>query len=310
MRFRGLDLNLLAALSMLLEERSVSRAAERLHLSQPSASAALARLREYFNDPLLEVQGKRMILTPLAAGLRPKLAELLGDVDRMISQTRTFDAATSTRWFRIAVSDYLVTVLFPHLMALLHEQAPRVRLDLRAPADSTRAMLEQGEIDLVLAPEPLCLPDHPAELLFEERFVVVGWERNPLLQEPLTEEAFYGTGHVATALGQISRASFAEDRVLARGRERRVEVTAFSFSQVPGLLVGTSRLALMHERLAVAMAPHYPIRFCAPPFEFPVMREMVHYHRGNSLDPSLQWLVEKTHEAARLCPASELMEGR
>jgi DNA-binding transcriptional LysR family regulator len=298
MRFRGLDLNLLAALAVLLEERSVSRSAERLHLSQPSASAALARLREYFNDPLLEVQGKRMILTPLALRLRPQLAELLGDVDRMISQTRTFDAATSTRCFRIAVSDYLVTVLFPRLMALLQAQAPQVRIDLRAPTDSTRAMLDQGEIDLMLAPEPLCLGDHPTELLFEERFVVVGWDANPLLQGPLTEEGFYAAGHVATALGQISRASFAEDRVLARGRERRVEVTAFSFTQVPGLLVGTSRLALMHERLAITMASHYPIRHCEPPFDFPVMREMVQYHRGNTLDPSLRWMVERIHEAA------------
>ena len=298
MRFRGLDLNLLAALAVLLEERSVSRSAERLHLSQPSASAALARLRDYFNDPLLESQGKRMVLTPLATRLQPQLAQLLGDVDRMISQARTFDPATSTRCFRIAVSDYLVTVLFPGLMSLLHREAPHVRLDLRAPTDSTRAMLEQGEIDLLLTPEPHCLGDHPTELLFEERFVVVGWAENPLLQEPLTEDGFYGAGHVATALGQISRASFAEDRVLARGRERRIEVIAFSFTQVPGLLVGTSRIALMHERLALALAPHYPIRHCMPPFQFPAMREMVQYHRSAAGDPTLQWMVQRIHDAA------------
>ena len=91
MRFKGLDLNLLVTLDVLIEERSVSRAAERLHLSQPSVSAALAKLRDYFNDPLLEIQGKRMVPTAHALQLRPVLAEVLGNVDRMIIQARHFD---------------------------------------------------------------------------------------------------------------------------------------------------------------------------------------------------------------------------
>ncbi|MEP7313847.1 MAG: LysR family transcriptional regulator [Pseudomonadota bacterium] len=298
MRFKGLDLNLLVALDVLLDERNVSRAAERLHLSQPSASAALARLREYFNDPLLEPQGKRMIPTAFALRLRPLLADVLVDVDRMLGEVRKFDATTSTRWFRIAVSDYLVAVLFPRLVQLLRTQAPLIRIDLQAPSDSTADLMEQGEIDVLLTPQEHCARDHPVELLFEERFVIAGCAQNPIFGGPLSEEAFYEAGHVVTAMGQVDRASFAEDRLQARGRERRVEIIAFSFTQVPDLLVGTPRLTVMHERLARTMATHYPIRYCDPPFDFPVMREMAQFHRSRQADPGLQWLLEKLHEAA------------
>jgi LysR family transcriptional regulator, nod-box dependent transcriptional activator len=298
MRFKGLDLNLLVALDVLLEERSVSRAAERLHLSQPSASAALARLREYFNDPLLESQGKRMIPTAFALRLRPLLADVLGDVDRMLGQARRFEPATSTRWFRIAVSDYLVAVLFPRLVRLVQEQAPDVRLDLQAPTDSTLELIERGEIDMLLTPQEHCARDHPMELLFEERFVVAGWDGNPVFDGPMTEDLFYAAGHVVTAMGQVDRASFGDDRLHARGRERRVEIVAFSFTQVPDLLVGTRRLSLMHERLARSMAERYPIRFCNPPFDFPAMREMAQFHRSRAADPGLQWLLARLREAA------------
>lgn len=300
MRFRGLDLNLLAALDVLLEERNVSRAAERLHLSQPSASAALARLREYFDDPLLEPRGKQMILTPLAVRLRPQLADLLATVERTIAQARRFDPATSTRWFRIAVSDYLVAVLFPRLLQVLHQQAPGIRVDLCAPSEATQLLLEQGEVDLLLAPEAHCVRDHPTEQLFEERFVVAGWDRNPVFDAPLTEDVFHAAGHVAVALGDVSRGSVGDDWLGSRGRERRVEVIAYSFTQVPALLVGTQRLAIMHERLARSMSRLHPIRLAEPPFEMGILREMLQVHRGRAADPSLRWLVERIHEAARM----------
>jgi LysR family transcriptional regulator, nod-box dependent transcriptional activator len=299
MRFRGLDLNLLAALDVLLDERSVSRAAERLHLSQPSLSAALARLREYFDDPLLELQGKQMILTPLAVRLRPQLSELLASVDRTLAQARGFDPSTSSRWFRVAVSDYLVAVLFPQVAQLLNERGPQIRLELRAPSEATQALLEQGEIDLLLTPELHCVRDHPTELLFEERFVVVGWSESRLMREPLTEDVFYSAGHVAAALGEVNRGSFVDDLLRARGRERRVEIVAYSFTQVAGLLAGTERLAVMHERLARTLSGRYPLRICEPPFPLQPMREMIQCHRTRTADAGLQWLMAVIHEAAK-----------
>ena len=299
MRFKGLDLNLLVTLDVLIEERSVSRAAERLHLSQPAVSAALAKLRDYFNDSLLESQGKRMVPTAYAMQLHPVLADVLGNVDRMIIQGRHFDPATSDRWFHVCLSDYLSTVLFPRLMPLLQSQSPRIRLELLPPSEHALELLEQGEIDVALLPQENCLPDHPAELLFEEHFVVAGWSGNPLLAKPIDEAGFFGASHVAVLVGTTPRRSFAEDQLQQRGRDRQVEVVASSFMQVPELLVGTARITVMHERLARTLATRLPLVFQPLPFEFPVMREMIQYNRGRMSDASLGWLIARLQEAAR-----------
>jgi len=296
MRFKGLDLNLLAALDVLLDERNVSRAAERLHLTQPAVSAALARLRDYFGDPILAPQGKRMIPTARALALRPMLKRLLTEVDTMVAQSTRFDPATSDRCFVIGVSDYLVTVLFPSILPALQQAAPGVRLDFHPPSEETRVAIDKGEIDLLLSPAEHCLPDHPAELLFNERHVVVGCTSNPLLAKPISEEDFYAAPHVAVRIGRVNRASFAETHLAERG-ERRIEVTAFSFTTVPTLVGGTARLAVMHERLAWAMARHFPIAWQELPFHFPAMPEMIQYNRTRANDAGLRWMIERIKAA-------------
>ena len=300
MRFKGLDLNLLVALDVLLDESNVSRAAERLHLSQPALSAALGRLRDYFDDPLLVSHGKRMVPTAQALALRPLLKELLAQAEVMIAQSIGFDPATSHRVFRIGVSDYLSIVLFSRLVRSLQKLAPFVKFDLQQPSDELLPMVDRGEIDLLLTPEEHCLAEHPTELIFEERHVVVGWRENPVVQSPLSEEVFYQAGHVAVTLGRQNRASFAETHLATRGITRRVEITASSFVVVPDLIVGTPRIAVMHERLARIVAERQPVIWQPMPFAFPVMREMAQYHRTRAKDAGLRWLVEQVHATADL----------
>lgn len=290
MRFKGLDLNLLLALDVMLDERSVTRAALRLNLSQPAMSAALARLREYFGDSLLVAQGKRMIPTAEALALQAELKPILGDIAELIARSTVFDPAHSDRVFRIAVSDYLVAVLFPKLMPILEREAPRVRLDLVAPSQEAQTELERGELDLLLTPEEHCVPGHPTELLFEERHVVVGWSGNPILANSLTEADFFSAGHVAVRVGQVNRASFAESHMDSFPQRRRIEVTASLFTTVPDLLVGTSRIAVMHERLAILFADRLPIVWQEMPFAFPIMREMCQTNRARLGDQGLGWL--------------------
>ena len=299
MRFKGLDLNLLVALDVLLDECNVSRAAERLHLSQPAVSAALRRLRDFFNDPLLALHGKRMVPTPHAIALRPQVKMLLAEVEGVIAKSTRFDPATSDRWFRICVSDYLSTVLFGTLIPALSAAAPGVRLDLQPPSEEIPVMLDRGDIDLVLTPVEHCVPNHPTELLFEERYVAAGWSENPLLAMTISEEDFYRARHVAVEIGRLNRVSFAENHLRARGRDRRIEVIASSFSLVPELLVGTDRLAIMHERLAQTLSARLPLAWQPLPFAFPVMREMIQYHRTRSVDAGIQWLVGQIHAAVR-----------
>ncbi|TAK56464.1 MAG: LysR family transcriptional regulator [Gammaproteobacteria bacterium] len=290
MRFKGLDLNLLAALDALIELQSVSRAAERLHLSQPAMSAVLGRLRAYFNDPILISSGKGMLPTPQALQMQPMLRQLLTSIDRLVTASAVFDPATSQRRFRIGASDYVATVIFSRLLRELETRAPGIGIELVPPSDELASNLERGRLDLVILPEMNLVPLHPTELLFEERFVVAGWSENPLLRQRLTEATFYEAGHVAVEIGEFRPTSFIEAALGQRGRARRIDVIVTVFSLVPMMLVGTRRLAVMHERMARESARVMPIVTAELPFEFPLMRQMLQYHSSRAEDSGLTWL--------------------
>ena len=294
MRLEGFDLNLLLAFDVLLEERSVTRAARRLNVTQSAMSASLKRLREALGDPILLQHGKRMVPTPHALALAPEVAASIAALRRLIQPSGGFDPATSPRVFRIAASDYIATVALAPLLRELEREAPSLKLEISLPDESTSERLANGEYDLVLTPEDFIEPGHPAELLFEERHVVVGCAHNPLLAVPLTLEGFVTAGHVAVRID--GRNTYVENELERLGLARRVEVQAPSFIQAPWLLPGTARIALMHERLAQLMAPLLGLRIVPPPFEVPIMREMVQFHSTRRSDEGLAWLVSRLRQ--------------
>ena len=299
MRFKGLDLNLLMAFDTLLHTRSVSRAADRMHLSQAAMSSALGRLRDYFGDQILVVQGKRMYPTAFAQSLAPQVRECLRQVEAVIATSPTFDPATSARSFRIVGSDYITAVLLAPLVAKLVESAPAIRIEIMLPSEAIYPQLEEGYLDLLITPEQYVAPDLPTELLYEERHVVVGWSGNALVKGPISEEALFAAGHISVTIGNSRTTSFADRQLETLGKKRHVEVIAPSFTTVPWLLEGTNRLAIMHERLAVAMARHFPIAHTALPFEMRPMREMLQYHFARAADEGISWLREQMKALAQ-----------
>jgi len=301
MRFKRLDLNLLVVLDALLRERSVTKAARELHLSQPAMSAALARLREYFNDDILVAHGKRMLPTSHAQNLAPLVAQALADIEMRIMGAAIFDPLTSQRTFRICASDYVTVVLLQPLLVHLEQAAPGVHLDIAAPTPDALQQLEHGEIDFLLTPEQFASREHPRHLLFEETHVVVGCQRNPIFQQELTEAVFFAQGQVLMSVGHSQ--GFAEREMGELNRRRRIDVVCDSFLAVPWLLPGTQRLAMMHERLAQLMLHKLPLAIAPLPFAFPVMRELVQYHSAKAGDHGMQWLLQA------LLAQAELLEG-
>lgn len=291
MRFKGLDLNLLIALHALLETRSVSRAAERVNLSQPATSAALARLRAYFGDELLVSHGKRMHPTAHAEKLLPQVREVLGSVDALIASSSAFDPATSQRTFRLVASDYITVAVLAPLIARLARDAPYVRIEIVAPDALSEEMLDRGLVDMIVTPAEFIESDHPTELLFEEMHVVVGDAANPALKSGrISKAAFLSAGHVGVAMGGAGALTFGDRQLEMMGVRRRIEVVAASFTMVPWLVAGTARLAVMHARLADAMARHHAIARARLPFAFPPMREMMQVHKARAGDGGLAWL--------------------
>ena len=299
MRFKSLDLNLLVALDVLLEELSVTRAAARLHISQPAMSAALARLREHFGEQLFVMHGKKMVPTTTALQLQQPLRELIGDIDRLMTDLTPFDPATSERHYRIAASDYLMSVIFPSLMQRLQKHAPGIAITVVPQSEHAPQQLDQGDIDLILVPDLYVSPKHPSQLLFVDRHVAVGCASNPLFhQTTLSEDAFYDSPHVCVDIGTRSALSIAESHLRQRGMRRRIELSVPSFLIAPDMVVRTPRITVMHERLATLYKKRLPIASAELPFEFPEVREMAQYHVSRQNDPGLQWLLSELKRAS------------
>lgn len=299
MRFKTLDLNLLVALDALLDEQSVTRAAERVNVSQPAMSAALSRLREHLNEPLFIQHGKSMVPTAVALRMKEPLKALLQGIDILVTEGSHFDPSTSQRRFRIATSDFLLAVLFPALIHRLGRDAPGITMDCVQPSELTQPLLDQGELDLFIGPEGHISADHPAEVLFEEKYVVVGWAKNPVFKHrTISEEDFYNAGHVVVEIGRQARTSFAEAHLLQFKRKRQIDMRVSSFLIAPEMVVNTMKLTVMHERLAKMYAKRLDIAISPMPFEFPVMREMIQYQQSRQNDDGLRWLIDQIKKSS------------
>ena len=298
MRLDKLDLNLLVALDSLLQERGVSLAADRLHLSQSATSGALARLREYFRDDLLVLQGRSMALTPRAETLIAPVRTALDLIRDTIMIAEPFDPATSDRTLSIMATDYIMEILLRPAIVAFASEAPAIRFELVPIVESPVEALQCGHADLLIGIDNVISADHPSELLFTEDFVIAGWRGNPLLAGPMTVARYEELGHVTVRFGQQTT-SYEDTVARMRALTRRVEVVAPSFSAVGGLLVETNRIATMHRLLAMRMAEFLPLKLMELPFEMPPLREIAQWSSRSANDPAVAWLVARLKQIAR-----------
>ena len=290
MRFNKLDLNLLVALDAMLTEASISRAAEKLHMSQSAMSNALARLRDYLDDELLVQVGRRMELTPRAEVLKDAVHDVLLRVDTSIATQPQFDTARSEREFRVFVSDFTLTTLMPFVLSRAAIEAPAVRFLLQPQVEDPVRPLERGEVDLLIMPSDYCSPNHPTDILFRETFSCVVWNGSRLAAGPLTFAQYAAAGHVAVQPASSQPNSFEGWFVQRYGLARRDEVTTFSYASAASLVLGTERIATMHSRLARQAARHLPVTVHPPPLPLPEMQQAMQWHKYRSKDPGLIWL--------------------
>src|SRR5580658_5379638 len=289
MDLHRLDLNLLVALDALLAERSITRAAERLHLSPSATSGALSRLRSYFHDDLLKQEGRRMVPTPLGETLQTSVRDCLLHVQATVDVRPQFDPASSTRKFTLMMSDYVSAVLMPDVITRVQREAPGVVIELIANSQPWAA-LDRGEADFLVIPENFTRREPPSETLFEDEFVCVCWNGNTLIGDAISSEQFLKLSHVVARIGTERPPTIDAWFFERYGHVRRVAVVAMNFTSVPQLLVGTPRIALMHRRLAISVAKSLPIKLLKAPFEMPKLVEVIQWHRYRDADPGRKWL--------------------
>src|SRR3984957_5617080 len=303
MRYHKLDLNLLTALKALLTEKNVTRAGESVHITQPAMSGILARLREYFGDPLIVPVGRKMELTPLAESLVEPLTDALLRIDATITTRPEFNPLTTNRRFSVVASDYSINVLLLEVLRRVHQEAPGLSVEFRTPRESAPAELEEGEVDFIINPESQNSPMQSGVVLFEDSYMIVVDADNHEVGDSIGIEQYLALRHVAFKSGKFGLPHL-ETWVANRYRdERRVEVITHSFSLLPRLVVGTARIATMHTRLAQQCAGSLPVRLVKPAFEIPRLVEVLQWHKYRDLDPGSMWFREMIIEGARALPS-------
>ncbi|MBQ4828450.1 LysR family transcriptional regulator [Alteromonas sp. CI.11.F.A3] len=288
MRFDGLDLNLLVALEALIEERNVSAAARRIHLSQPAVTGALKRLREYFNDELLEQSGRRMFLTPKAEALASPVRRALFQIRGEITRAGSFDPTTTSRHFVISASDYAYTILLAKVIAKASTLAPFVTFEIMPPNEQVNERFERAEIDLLVTVDKFALQGHTFTELWRDEEVIISCQKAGF--DKIDEDTFFACGHAVATFGLEHRASIADKHVDQKGRKRRVEVQLPEFGALCQGIVGTKRLATMHRRYALHYAKLYPIKLHQTWEHFPEIIEGMQWHKVRDMDPGLLWL--------------------
>ena len=286
MRYQKLDMNLLVALDALLTDPHVTRAAERLNVTQSAMSGSLARLREYFDDELVRQAGRRMVLTPLGKELRDPVRELLALTDRVLATKSSFDPLTSERTFTLHCTDYVWITMVSGLVARLGREAPRIRVEY---AHAVSEFIER-RADFAIKADRFQLGEYPSATLFSDPMVCIAWTGNEELGETLSEDQFFALPHVAA---YSPHPNLTEDWV-ARHYDQRYVVAARvpNFSLVPEAIVGTRCIAVVPHRNALRCASHLPLRVLRSPVEFPALSLELLWHPHHEGDAGLRWFRE------------------
>lgn len=302
MRYQRIDLNLLAALEVLLMERSVTRAAERMHMTQSAMSGVLGRLRDHFSDQLLVQVGRGLQLTPLAETLVEPVRDILLKVDATLGVQPEFIPEDAQRHFVIIASDYLSHVLLAEVLRKISRSAPGLSFDIQPTGESMTRDLEQGRVDFLITPAHLVAPDHPQAVLFEDTYHVIACSQHPELADAVTMEQYASLGHVVYQNERGNNPWFEQWYANAHGSTRRIEVVTRAFGLMPRFVVGTRRIATVQTRLAKQFEQSMPIRLFAPPMETPRLTEVLQWHSYRSEDPGIAWVRDQILASAGQMP--------
>ncbi len=297
MNVSGIDLNQIRALDALLTERSVTRAASRLGITQAAASNALARLRAYFGDPLLVRAGRAMTLTPRADALVEPAAEVMRAAGRVLLPEPPFDPARLSVAFRIATSDHVDLVLLRDVTALLAAEAPGVDLHVTAFGSRTNDALREARVDLAIAPLHDRSPDIEAERLFEDRLVWVMRKGHAAMAGPASAEAFAGLRHLLVSPRGIARGPV-DDALSARGLSRRIARTTPQFGAALVSVARSDLVTVVPEMLVTMLAAELGLASRRVPVAVPPVAIHQIWHRRTSGDARHAYMRSVVRRAA------------
>ncbi|MFE4080088.1 LysR family transcriptional regulator [Paenarthrobacter sp. YIM B13468] len=297
---KGIDLNLVPLLQVLLEVRNVSRAAEQLQISQPAASTGLARLRRHFDDELLLRVGRKYELTPFAQSLVPLVDETMQQIRLMSGARSHFDPTSTERAFKIVASGYSATLLIGPIRRILRREAPHVSIEFVPLGSITPEPAEFSRVDLLVAPADYGMPGSNRHL-FRDSFVAIVSADNPVANDVLTLAEVANLPHVVARIGEGIRTP-ADLMFDQHDLKRNLVASAAGFNSLPLIIEGTDLIAIVPRMLATK-AQNAGIRMMELPLEEEVyLVESMFWHPAQTNDPANTWLRSVVQRSAALLP--------
>ncbi|MBC7171039.1 MAG: LysR family transcriptional regulator, partial [Polyangiaceae bacterium] len=293
----ALNLNALVALDALLSECNVTRAARRVKITQPAMSQTLARLRELFDDPLLVRKGRGMVRTPRAEAMMVPLAEALEAVERAVQLGFGFDPATSTRIFRLSMTDAHLTAILPGVLRAIDERAPEVRVQAEAMAlSSLVGRIASGELDLAVGFLLSAAEGLRTETLLVDDYVCIVRRGHPLARgKRIRIEDYAQHRHLAnTPVGFVPRNLSAA--VLGFGASSRIRASVPYMLALPAMVRSTDLVATVPRRVLATPMDLDGLVTLEAPRELPKVEHSMWWHSRFDRDPAHQWLRERVRE--------------
>lgn len=287
------DLNLTRVFVAIYETRSATAAAERLDLTQPTVSYALAKLREALAD-LLFVRDKRTLKpTPRAEALYPRFRDALVVIGEAIEETHRFDPATANRIFNLAMSDIGSMYLLPPLERELHAIAPHVGLEIRqVPIPELVDQLASLKIDVALGNLPTLRGQTRSTALFREHYVCLLGKRHAERIGRMTLDAFRRSRHVVVS-STFSGHQLAEDALTDMGISRQVVIGTPYFTALPQLIAQSDLVVILPSRIAATFATQSDVVAHPAPMALPDFDVKMHWHPRHESNPAVAWLLDR-----------------
>jgi DNA-binding transcriptional LysR family regulator len=288
MNIAAVNLNWLVAFDALVEERSVTRAAQRTGVTQGAMSNTLAHLRELFEDPLFRRTAHGLEPTPRALAVAEPVRQALRLFEATLAPP-SFDPMSAERTFVVAASDYVEFVLMPPLMRRLAKEAPGVRIEVRPwGLHEVPTSLARAEVDLMIGFYDQVPRGYRDAILFEEEYVCIVRKGHPGVRSKLTLARYLELEHVlvsqrAGSAGSVDRA------LLAQGKRRRIAARVSHFLMVPMLVARTDLVAALSRRVAEPLASPLGLKMLAPPLALPRGRIGQVWHEQMQSDPAQRW---------------------
>jgi len=300
-RLREVDANLLLSLRALLEERNLTHAGERMTMSQPAMSGALARLRKHFDDELLVRVGRGFELSPLAEALRPEVEAAIEATEALLGNQRDFDPGTSTKRFVVSMSEYAMTVLAEPLTRLLAEQAPDCSVAMDA-IDVSPGQLETQLMrrDLIIGPLGFDFPGRRQPVFTDHLVCVVARGNRRLVDGVLSRDDLQEMPHAVAEFSSAGeRRRPLEIEMEKKGiPDRNVLVQVTSLLTLPFAVSGTDMCAFVPARLARRCLDVLDLVVAETALEPVQITEAAHWHPRRESEPAVVWLRRLLYDVA------------